>query len=95
MAFDDPSLRELVSLLQAERSQARSPVALKMDGMAEAAPSGPIQTDVPLPLSPNSQPAPAGAEASQTSPAPHEPPPVVGSPTAEAAAAIPLPSGES
>ena len=82
-----------MSLLQAERSQARSPVALKMDGMAEAAPSGPIQTDVPLPLSPNSQ--PAGAEASQTSPAPHEPPPVVGSPTAEAAAAIPLPSGES
>ena len=69
-----------MSLLQAERSQARSPVALKMDGMAEAAPSGPIQTDVPLPLSPNSQPAPADAEASQTSPAPHEPPPVVGSP---------------
>ena len=85
-----------MSLLQAERGQARSPVALKMDGMAEAAPSGPIQTDVPLPLSPNSQPAPAGAEASQASPAgTEEPPPVVGSPTAEAAAAIPLPSGES
>ena len=82
-----------MTLLQAERGQARSPVALKMDGMAEAAPSGPIQTDVPLPLSPNS---PAGAEASQPSPAgTEEPPPVVGSPTAEAAAAIPLPSGES